>query len=145
MGALRASVVPLASLDDGTRDRMWDLFAAYYDDVARPTFERDLDGKTTVNRTTMLPRTVASESAMTAPFQAPTHRTARNPPHRRRGIAVSRNKGDDPQGRQTTDAFSNQEVLHSAAPEGRARNPQIAPSSGKMHGPGRAHRRGEAC
>lgn len=51
MGAgprLAARIVTRSSLSGATRDAMWALFHATYDDVERDRFERDLDGKSHV-------------------------------------------------------------------------------------------------
>lgn len=44
-GRLRADVVPVAALSPAQRDAMWSVFARYYADVSRETFERDLAEK----------------------------------------------------------------------------------------------------
>jgi hypothetical protein len=44
-GRLVARVVPVRTLDAPTRERMWSLYARYYDGVTRDTFDRDLSGK----------------------------------------------------------------------------------------------------
>lgn len=42
---LKASIVPVSSVDHATRAAMWELFAEYYEAVSRDNFERDLAGK----------------------------------------------------------------------------------------------------
>lgn len=44
-GRLRADVVSVRALDPAQREAMWSVFARYYADVSRATFDADLDDK----------------------------------------------------------------------------------------------------
>lgn len=44
-GALASTIVPVAAVDDATREAMWQLFSSYYCDSSRDSFVADLEEK----------------------------------------------------------------------------------------------------